>query len=331
MGIKIIKSGLLSTIQDGGRTAYLNQAVAASGAMDQFYSSLANLLVGNDGSEAVIEFTFGGEEILAQSDLLIAFVGPQEFIKINEIKVFTHRPIFVPAQSIIKIAHPNQGKHSYLAVAGGWDVPVILGSRSTFLTAKLGGFKGRALQKGDEISEGINLSETSKKLFQRLSGTEINFTNWSIPTDHFSDKTQLIRIIKGPEMEWFEDFAIADFLSEPYQITDGNRMGYHLSGKLLSQKKSHIQELLSTAVFPGTIQVSGNGALIVLMADCQTTGGYPRIGKIAEVDLPKCAQLKTGDHLQFEFISLKEAEKLYLEREKDFKKLVTAIQFKLGL
>ncbi|MBD3747859.1 MAG: biotin-dependent carboxyltransferase family protein [Sphingobacteriales bacterium] len=328
MGLKIIKPGLLSTIQDAGRTAYLDQAVAISGAMDQFSFSLANLLVGNDENEAVIEFTFGGIEILAQSDLLIAFVGAQEFITINEMSVPSHRPVFVPAQSTLKISHQNQGKFSYLAIAGGLDIPLVLESRSTFLTANFGGFKGRALQKGDELTTQESLSETSKNLLKKLKGTQVNFTNWSIPTHQFSAQTQFIRIIKGPELEWFDNLAIADFVSEPYQITDGNRMGVHLSGKLVQRKKSHLQELLSTAVVPGTIQVSGNGALILLMADCQTTGGYPRIGKVIEVDLPKCAQLKTGDQLQFEFISLKEAEKLYLERSKDLQKLKASVQFK---
>lgn len=328
MGIKIIKPGLLSTIQDAGRTAYLDQAVAVSGAMDQFSFRLANLLVGNDENEAVIEFTFGGIEILAQSDLLIAFVGAQESININEMSVPTHRPVFFPAQTVLKIPHQNQGKFSYLAIAGGLDIPLVLGSRSTFLTANFGGFKSRALQKGDEIVISGNLSETSKNLFQKLRGTQVNFTNWSIPTHQFSYQTHLIRMIKGPEIEWFEDLAIADFVSEPYQIKDGNRMGVHLSGKLVQRKKSHQQELLSTAVVPGTIQVSGNGALILLMADCQTTGGYPRIGKVIEVDLPKCAQLKPGEHVTFTFITLKEAEKLYLEHSKDFQKLKAAIQFK---
>ncbi|MBU0697605.1 MAG: allophanate hydrolase subunit 2 family protein, partial [Bacteroidetes bacterium] len=154
------------------------------------------------------------------------------------------------------------------------------------------------------------------------------YPNWSVPASQFKSSTK-IRVILGREIDWFEDLAIADFLSEPYRLKEDNRMGYHLDGPKINRKIAHQKELLSTAVVPGTIQVSGDGSLILLMADCQTTGGYPRIAKVAEVDLSICAQLKPGDHLHFEIITLKEAEKLYLERQKDFQKLATAIQFKL--
>ena len=132
----------------------------------------------------------------------------------------------------------------------------------------------------------------------------------------------------GREFDWFEDLSVVDFLTKPYQFTNANRMGYRLEGSKIFRKKSQQNELLSTAVVPGTIQVTGDGSLILLMADCQTTGGYPRLAKVAEVDLPICAQLKPGHVIHFELISLKEAEKLYLDLQSDFQKLTAAVQLK---
>lgn len=135
----------------------------------------------------------------------------------------------------------------------------------------------------------------------------------------------------GREFDWVEDLSVADFLTKPYQFTNANRMGYRLEGSKIYRKKSQQSELLSTAVVPGTIQVTGDGSLILLMADCQTTGGYPRLAKVAEVDLPICAQLKPGHAIHFVFIKLEEAEKLYLDLQSDFKKLAAAIQLKTAL
>ena len=132
----------------------------------------------------------------------------------------------------------------------------------------------------------------------------------------------------GREFDWFEDLSVADFLTKTYQFTNANRMGYRLEGSKIVRKKSQQSELLSTAVVPGTIQVTGDGSLILLMADCQTTGGYPRLAKVAEVDLPICAQLKPGHAIQFERISINEAEKLYLDLQRDFQKLTAAVQLK---
>jgi antagonist of KipI len=330
MNIKVIKPGVFSTIQDLGRTQFLDQAVPISGVMDQVSAKIANLLVGNAVDAALIEIVDGNFEFIAQDDILIALVSQNPSFKIAHQETPINRPIFIPKGSIMCLKYNTNGRYSYLAVAGGWDVPEVLGSKSTFVTAEFGGYHGRRLQKGDELKSAQRRSKQNQILIENLKSKTVNYSKWSIPAGQLlSTSNSIVRVILGREFDWFEDLALTDFLSKPYQLTKGNRMGVHLQGPKITRKKSPQKELLSTAVVPGTIQVTGDGSLIVLMADCQTTGGYPRIAKIAEVDLPVCAQLKPGNDIHFEFISLKEAEKLYLQLQKDFQKLATAIQLKL--
>lgn len=332
MSIKIIKPGIFTTIQDLGRANFLDHAVPISGVMDKVSARIANLLVGNTEDAALLEIVDGNFEFIVQENLLIALVsGPADF-KINNQETPINRPIFVPNGAVIQLINNRNGRYSYLAVAGGWDVPEVLGSKSTFVTAAFGGYHGRLLQKDDVLFSTCRLSKQNQILVEKLKGETVNYVKWSIPAIQFlSSSKSVVRVILGTEIDWFEDLAIADFFTNSYQLSQGNRMGYHLEGSKIIRKKAHQSELLSTAVVPGTIQVTGDGSLILLMADCQTTGGYPRIAKVAEVDLPICAQLKPGNAIHFEVFSLKEAEKLYLELEKDFQKLATAIQFKIEL
>ena len=332
MSIKIIKPGVFSTVQDLGRTTVLDLAVPISGVMDQVSASIANLLVGNLISAALIEIVDGNFECITQSDVLMALVSNNEFFEIDSKLIPTNRPVFVPKNSTIKLHNNANGRYSYLAIAGGWDVPEVLGSKSTFVTAAFGGHHGRVLKKDDELVAAKNLSKQNKSLFQELKNDMVNWPAWSIPANQFlSTVKSTVRVIMGREFDWFEELSINDFFSKPYQYNNGNRMGYRLEGPKISRKKSQQSELLSTAVVPGTIQVTGDGSLILLMADCQTTGGYPRLAKVVEVDLPICAQWKPGQALLFKVINLKEAEKLYLDLQLDLQKLVTAIQLKTAL
>ncbi len=331
MSIKIIKPGVFSTVQDGGRTKFLDQAVPISGVMDSVSAKIANLLVGNEVDAALIEIVDGNFESITQKNVLMALVSGNGSFEVDNKATPINRPLFIPKGSTIKLKNNMEGRYSYLAIAGGWDVPEVLGSRSTFVTAAFGGLQGRLLKKGDELVASQTSSKQNKMLFENLKGEMVNWPTWSIPTKQFLSTTNLkVRVIMGREFEWFDHLSVADFFSKPYQFKNGNRMGYHLEGPKISRKKSHESELLSTAVVPGTIQVTGDGSLILLMADCQTTGGYPRLAKVAEVDLPVCAQLKPGHAIHFEVINLKEAEKLYLDLQSDLQKLATAIQLKTG-
>lgn len=332
MSIKIIKPGIFSTVQDLGRTSFLDQAVPISGVMDQVSASIANLLVGNDVNAALIEIVDGNFECVTQADVLMALVSGNAQYKINNKATPINRPLFIPKGSIIQLKNNIEGRYAYLAIAGGWDVPEVLGSKSTFVTAAFGGHDGRLLKKDDELAANQTVSNQNKIQFQNLKSETVNWPAWSVPSKQFlAASNSKVRVIMGREFDWFEDSSIADFLDKPYQFTNANRMGYRLDGSKIIRKKSQQSELLSTAVVPGTIQVTGDGSLILLMADCQTTGGYPRLAKVAEVDLPICAQLKPGHTIHFKVIDLKEAEKLYLDLQSDLQKLATAIQLKTAV
>lgn len=326
MQIRIINPGLLSTVQDMGRRQYLSQAVSVSGAMDMVSARIANIAVGNAGDEAVIEFTYAAATFTAATDILIAYSGGGAVFKIDYNILLANRPVFIPAGKTVRLVNDASGSRTYLAIAGGWNVPVVLGSRSTCLVAALGGYQGRALQAGDVLDSLDQLSPISQRIFDALKCEQINQPKWTIaPLPGTSTRT--IRVVPGMEFTWFNAPSIVNFLSAPYQLSmRSNRMGYHLEGPLMQRYSS--KELLSTAVVPGTIQVTGNGGLVLLMADCQTTGGYPRIAQVAAVDMPLCGQLKPGDAINFKEISRQEAEILYLEQEQYLHQLTWAVQSK---
>jgi antagonist of KipI len=328
MQIQIIKPGILSTIQDLGRNLFLSQAVPISGAMDTLSARIANKALGNDDNAALIEFTYTDTVFKAESDILIAYAGDGAILIVNDQKLPAERPIFIPAKTVIELKNNPKGSRTYLAIAGGWNVPEVLGSRSTFLTANIGGVDGQALKAGHILNNTEQYDPITALLLNDLKGDNINYPKWSIARSLLlPDDRKTIRVIKSQEFSWFTDLSIVHFLSAPYTIgINSNRMGYHLEGTAIGRIKN--DELLSTAVTPGTIQVTGNGNMVLLMADCQTTGGYPRIAQVAAVDMPLCAQLKPGDSIYFTLIDRHEAEMLYLEREQQLLQLTTAVQCK---
>jgi antagonist of KipI len=325
MRIQVTKAGLLSTIQDLGRSTYLSQAVPVSGAMDTLSARLTNLVIGNNEDAAVIEFTYGGAAFTAETELLIAYTGDGAYLKVDGKTLGAGKPLFIPAKTEINLVNNPFGSRVYLAVAGGWDVPEVLGSKSTCLTAGFGGFMGRALQQQDILDSTNRLTALSEKILAGLKGPVLNYPAWQAATASLlSPNRKVIRVIPAHEFNWFNGRSIVDFLTEPYQLSPrSNRMGYQLEGPVVDRINK--AELLSTAVTPGTIQVTGNGSLILLMADCQTTGGYPRIAQVALVDLPLCGQLKPGDELYFKEITWNEAEMLYIEQEKQLNKIAATI------
>lgn len=328
MKISIIKPGLLSTVQDMGRYRYLSQAVPVSGAMDELAHRLANMAVGNGDNHATIEFTYADASFKAETPILIAYSGDGACLVYNDEIMPADKPLFFSAGSVIKMIHNPIGLRTYLAVAGGWEVPDVMESKSTYLTAGFGGFKGRTLQKADLLVSGTIFNDVSNKILNQLTERSLTCSNWRISRDSLlPENRQKIRVVLANEICWFDATSIISFLTNAYTIDRrSNRMGYHLSGKRLVKKVD--KELLSTAVTPGTIQVTGSGDLVILMADCQTTGGYPRIAHVAAVDLPLCAQLKPGDRIEFTEISRDEAEELYLEREHDLLLITKAINLK---
>jgi len=230
MQIRIIKPGMLSTLQDGGRYGFLSQAVPISGCMDGLSARLANLAVGNEDNAAVIEFTYANAEFIAETDILIAYTGDGAGLSLALGDIPAERPVFIPAGTLVKLNNSSLGSRTYLSIAGGWDVPEVLGSRSTYLTAAIGGLQGRQLKAGDILNSIDRLTPIAENMLDSLKDDGPNYTNWSLarqlllPADR-----KTIRVVPANEAGWFEEKSITDFLTTPYTLSlRSNRMGYQL-------------------------------------------------------------------------------------------------------
>ena len=330
--LTIIKPGLLTSIQDIGRVGYQKYGVIASGAMDILAHRIANLLIGNEGNQATLEITLIGPVIKFEEDAFISLCGGDLSPEINGKQVRLWRPIFVKKGSQLSFGQTEFGSRIYLAVAGGFAVANVMESRSTYLRARIGGYFGRALRQGDhlEVNSPKLLSLKIWKQLEKQAGTypfaEARWrTSSSLVPMHRNDWR--IRVIKGRQFDQFSPDSKTKFFSEPFMVTpQSDRMGSRLSGPLL--KLNTPKEMLSEAVSFGSIQVPVEGNPIVLLADRQTTGGYPKIAQISTVDLSLMAQAKPGDRLRFSEITHQEAQLLYLNREKQLDQLKHGISLK---
>lgn len=333
MSVEVIQPGVLTTVQDLGRIGYQQHGVIVGGAMDTFAARIANMLVGNQPTDAVLELTLKGPSLLFHEDLLIAVCGGNFVPSIDGRRMPANRPVWVRRGSILQFSHARQGCRAYLAVAGGWDVPVVMRSRSTNFRAGFGGYEGRMLQGKDVVKSGAP-GDYSRYLASELAKQA--GTNPFIQTDWFVPKTMLaymgqsvIRVMQGEQYPDFTNQSQKDFWAQSFQVTpQSDRMGYRLSGPILSL--SSPLELTSEAVTVGTIQVPPSGQPIILLADRQTIGGYPKIGYVATVDLPVFAQLKPGDTVRFQPVSVRDAQKWLYERELELKQLRVAMQLAAG-
>ncbi|MGI8314801.1 biotin-dependent carboxyltransferase family protein [Halobacillus mangrovi] len=331
--IHVVKAGLLTTIQDLGRYGNQKHGVIASGVMDSESHRIANLLVGNSPDLATIEITLMGPVLEFQEDALISICGGSLSPMIDGESVPMWRPILVKKESELRFGNPKQGFRAYLAVSGGFDVPLVMESRSTYLRAGIGGFKGRALEKGDELR--LNPPKDSvtnlfEGLRQKTGKNSYAIPNWFVAHEFTPviQSGETIRITEGREFDQFSKESQKALIEESFKIdSKSDRMGYRLNGPRLERKDD--RDMISEAVAFGTIQVPSEGNPIILLADRQTTGGYPKIAQVASIDLPKVAQMKPGEHIHFEWISLEEAQKLYLEREKALAQLRRGVAFKM--
>ncbi|MCU9614743.1 biotin-dependent carboxyltransferase family protein [Caldibacillus lycopersici] len=306
---RIIKPGLSTTVQDLGRFGYQRYGVGVSGAMDSYALQIANILVGNDRNASVLEITQGGLEIQILQDCVIALTGADFSAQIDAQHFPMWKSLRAKAGQLLSFGQPKYGMYTYLAVAGGIDVPVVMGSRSTYMRANLGGFHGRALKKNDVIL-GRSIDYSNKKFISK------RVPPMFLPNYQTERK---IRVIVGPDLLHFTKEAIQTFLSEEFELTTtSDRMGYRLKGPTLGHMDGRA-DILSDAIMPGTIQVPGNGDPIILLADRQTTGGFPRIATVITVDLPYVVQRRPGEQLSFEAVTVEEAQKLYREKEKFIK------------
>lgn len=330
--ITIKKPGLLTSIQDLGRYGFQKYGVIVSGVMDPVAHRIANLLVGNDENAPTLEVTLLGPVLEFQEDTLISICGGDLFPTINGKPVPMWRTIYVKKGSELRFGTAKAGCRVNLAVAGGFSVPSVMESKSTYLLAGIGGYNGRALKAGDNISVNPPSSLASKIILQmknRARAQSFLETEWSVASKFIpSFKTeQTIRVMKGRQYNLFKKQCQNDFFSRTFEVTpQSDRMGYRLKGEKLELE--HPNEMLSEAVSFGTIQVPSDGNPIILLADRQTTGGYPKIGQVASVDLPLLAQAKPGDRLRFSEVTHEEAQQLLLDRERKIQELKKGILLK---
>jgi len=333
LSLRIIKPGISTTLQDIGRRGFQSAGVPVSGAMDTDSMQLANLLCGNDPNEVVLETSLHGAEWLVEEEQLIAFCGLGAALLINNKPAPYNRSIRVKGSTLLSLKPAASGCRSYLAVAGGFKARTDLKSKSTYKTAAFGGQEGRALKAGDLLEWGLERNGLCRKVLDSLplNGHDFAIAGWgAVYHENPHQKGNVVRVFRGPEWDWFDEHVKEKLFNNSFGVTNqSDRMGYRLSGIpiMLSRKR----EMISTAVCMGTIQVTHEGSLVILMADAQTTGGYPRLAMVAAVDLPVCAQLRPGDRFRFREISIDNADELYLEREKLFRQIQASIFLKFNV
>lgn len=319
MSITVLKPGLLTTIQDLGRYGYQRYGVVVSGAMDTYAVRLANIVVGNDENEGALEITLMGPSLSIEKGNLISITGANISPTINGKKVPMGRPVYINEDCVLKFGGCINGCRCYLAVAGGFDVPTFMKSKSTYLRGKLGGKDGRALKKDDVLEVGSK-NHTSLNIINKLKeSTEKGsfvYSKWYVKNfkeDNSDDS--VIRVFEDRQFEKVTSESIDEFFKLPFVIdTKSDRMGYRLNGPKIKFKENI--EMISEEVSFGTIQIPPDGNPIILLADRATAGGYPKMAHVASCDIEKLVQLKPSCKIKFKKITLREAEKLYLKREK---------------
>lgn len=333
MSLTVLKPGLLAAIQDLGRYGYQKYGVAIGGAMDEPAARVANWLVGNDDREAVLELTLTGTELRAECDLWIAVCGgDMGAVANNGEAVPLWRPVWVSEGTVVSFRHYRSGCRTYVAIAGGLKANEKMGSRSTYLRGGIGGLDGRTLRAGDRLE--ARRTELPDLTIDRLESSPSGRLKW--PLWHAGGfavaprEVHAVRLMPGEHQHYLSAEGQASLYDMVFRIgSSSDRMGYRLQGVRQLELGEHAKELVSEPVAHGTIQLPPDGNPIVLLADRQTTGGYPRIGQVASVDIPVFAQLKPGDGIKFYPVTHSEAERLKLESELDMDQLRAVIGLKL--
>jgi antagonist of KipI len=323
MSALIRQSGFLTTVQDAGRAGWRALGISPGGACDPFAVRLLNLLTGNAEAAALLEIALGGLRLEVEEPRLVAWSGGGFIVRIEGAFLPPGCPALLRPGEQIAFSYAHSGCRAWLSITGGVETPRILGSRATDLQARFGGLDGRALRGGDRLPLG-EPSARAQRLMEAMETQPI--ASWTAPGNW--TRTALaepsLRVVRGAEWEHFRSEAHAAFLGEPFTVTpDANRMGARLAGPPLPLAREG--ELLSSGVTCGTLQAPANGPPILLLADAQTIGGYPKLAHVITVDLPVAAQLRPGDLVRFQEVTLREAHELLRERERHL------ARFRIGL
>jgi biotin-dependent carboxylase-like uncharacterized protein len=311
---EVLEPGILTTIQDLGRYGFSQFGVPPCGATDTFSLRVANLLVGNREEEACLEITLMGLKIKALQEVVIAITGGDLCPTLNEEPLEIWRTHLLVEGDVITFKKVRAGCRAYLAVGGGFAVPKIMGSCSTYLSGKFGGLEGRALRRGD-ILYTFDISSSLNKLGLRFP------KDWISPLE----KEVPLRVIPGPQDHHFTGKGSQTFYSSSYQVTpQSDRMGVRLEGPKIERRSDVEESIISEGLVSGAIQVPGDGKPMIILTEL-VTGGYTKIATIISMDLPKVAQLKPGDQVRFKPISIEEAYNLLKEQEdqlREFKEIL---------
>jgi biotin-dependent carboxylase-like uncharacterized protein len=298
--LRIIRAGPLATVQDMGRYGYRDCGVPVSGAMDKFALKAGNLIAGNPSDAAAIEVTLGGFKAELLCDRGFTVTGADLDARLNGRPISNWRLHWAKMGDVLTLDRARLGCRAYICVAGGVDVPLVMGSRSTYLRGHFGGYEGRLLMQEDVIRCGTEagqpMGELSADLVPRYS------------------HEPLLRVVPGPQDDYFTEAGLEAFFSGTYELTERwDRMGAALSGPAITHGRG--ANIISDGIMAGSIQIPGNGQPMALFADCQTAGGYPKIATVTSFDLPLLAQLTPGCKVRFQAVSLLEAREIHLKME----------------
>ena len=298
MGFRVLKAGMQTTIQDLGRYGYQSQGISVSGAMDVRSFKIANMLLDNPENEAELEICLIGPTLKFTSATIIAITGGDFSPTLNGDPVPMYTAVYVEKGEVLKFASARTGSRCDVAFSSYLDIPVVMGSRSTNMKSRTGGFKGRPLKEDDYISFRIKRRYLPFFLSRKL---ELN---------EFDQDSAVLRVVMGPQTDMFTKQGIDTFLSEEFTVTsDFDRMGCRLDGPFISTKNG--SDIISDGIAFGAVQVPSHGKPIIMLSDRQTTGGYAKIATVASVDIPKLVQRKTDHKIRFQAITVEEAQALY--------------------
>ena len=298
----VLIPGAYTTVQDAGRYGYQQMGIPVSGVLDYFAFRSANLLVGNPENSAVLEITIMGPRLEILTDTDLSVTGAEMAIILNDQPVESWKSLRTRPGDILEIQQVKSGCRAYLAVSGGIEVPAVMGSRSTYVGGKLGGYKGRPLKEGDTIQTGD----------VRLLNKPQQMPHEMIPG---YPPEILIRAIPGPQDNFFKEGLEVLFQSDFMVSAKADRMGYRLQGPKIKIREGMPKSIISEPSMPGGVQVPADEQPIILLVE-QTVGGYTKIVTVISTDLPKVAQATPGDTIRFENVTLEKAHSLYQEQQK---------------
>lgn len=310
--LTVIAPGLLTTVQDLGRWGHQASGVPVAGAMDPFSHRVANALAGNNPDAATLEITLAGPTLLFNSAVAFAVAGAEFDLFLDEQLVSSHTAARTRPGSVLRFGTRRRGARAYLAVAGGVDVPRVLGSRSTHMPSGMGGFDGRALRRGDRVPVGRPRGAALATSAERANAA----TAGAAETDHDTDGNSIvIRVLPGPQHDRFAGDALETLVTSAYTVdAASDRMGYRLVGATIPRTLR--AEIISDATPLGSIQVPANGQPLLLMADRQTTGGYPKLATVISADIGLAGQAAPGSRVRFQRCSHAEALTALVARER---------------